>query len=721
MTETTTPGKKLKDLRVSDLKVELDKRGLPTSGIKAFLVDRLQKQLEDDGLDPEVFDFSLVGGDPKEMETEDGTTDEMVEKELENGESIGNIEEAQLDNKVNSSGSKGDEEKQTPNSNATRVAEREINNVDDSRNCMDSSIENTKSDGKMAGCNQDRSSDQKLPGETNTTEDDSINLMIGDDEENLMYDDEQENKNGTCSSPPRPENAPVVNPFTSRDTISMGASRTNNAPSDNSSMLVHIDETESVATQGSNEGINTKDEGQQNGENSEKPNESDKGDGNSSVSSTVEDKIGESKNEEKQSSSGLNLWVSGLASTTRATDLKTAFSKHGKVVGAKVVTNARTPGAKCYGYVSMGCTEDADKCIKELHKTELHGRVILVEKARADSSGPPRQIPKDEKSKKEENSSTNKSEDQDKESSSNRDESGTSIKKEVSDSKSIEGSSESSKKEEEKKKDAPRSSSRGRSNNSESRTDRERREQRRREEERDRERRDREHRRPRSPPRRREHATQDLRGRIMSRDRSPPRRNYDNDARGQILGGSNRDRRDHPNRGANVSPPRRRSPPRERRRTPNSSRELSPRRQDRPDPGRPGILTFSQIREQQQREKDRENERRRRARERQVQIIEEERRRKEEDQSRVEQERLHREREELRREREKLEREKQELMKFERERQRLERERLQREKEDLERLRRQQQQTRLEETRRAPKRPPAVDDRDPYYDDRKRR
>merc|ERR1712223_1849489 len=99
-------------------------------------------------------------------------------------------------------------------------------------------------------------SETKPPGETVAGEEDSINLMIGEDEENLMYDDDQEHKNGNASSPPRPENAPVVNPFTSRDTISMGASRTNNAPSDNSSMLVHMDETESVATQGSAEGIN---------------------------------------------------------------------------------------------------------------------------------------------------------------------------------------------------------------------------------------------------------------------------------------------------------------------------------------------------------------------------------------------------------------------------------------------------------------------------------
>lgn len=36
-------GKKLSDLRVCDLKVELERRGLETTGIKIALFDRLQK------------------------------------------------------------------------------------------------------------------------------------------------------------------------------------------------------------------------------------------------------------------------------------------------------------------------------------------------------------------------------------------------------------------------------------------------------------------------------------------------------------------------------------------------------------------------------------------------------------------------------------------------------------------------------------------------------
>ncbi|XP_025716879.1 scaffold attachment factor B2 isoform X4 [Callorhinus ursinus] len=87
------------------------------------------------------------------------------------------------------------------------------------------------------------------------------------------------------------------------------------------------------------------------------------------------------------SSSGRNLWVSGLSSTTRATDLKNLFNKYGKVVGAKVVTNARSPGARCYGFVTMSTSDEATKCISHLHRTELHGRMISVEKAKNEPAG----------------------------------------------------------------------------------------------------------------------------------------------------------------------------------------------------------------------------------------------------------------------------------------------------------------------------------------------
>lgn len=98
--------------------------------------------------------------------------------------------------------------------------------------------------------------------------------------------------------------------------------------------------------------------------------------------------IPDSQKKSSNSSTSRNLWVSGLASSTRATDLKQVFSKYGKVIGAKVVTNARTPGARCYGYVTMATNEDATRCIHHLHRTELHGRMVSVERAKSDNAVP---------------------------------------------------------------------------------------------------------------------------------------------------------------------------------------------------------------------------------------------------------------------------------------------------------------------------------------------
>ncbi|MGH0189702.1 UNVERIFIED_CONTAM: hypothetical protein FKN15_037681 [Acipenser sinensis] len=99
-----------------------------------------------------------------------------------------------------------------------------------------------------------------------------------------------------------------------------------------------------------------------------------------------DDKDGKGSNS-SSTTCGRNLWVSGLASTTRATDLKNLFSKYGKVVGAKVVTNARSPGARCYGFVTVSSTDEATKCISHLHRTELHGRMISVERAKNEPAG----------------------------------------------------------------------------------------------------------------------------------------------------------------------------------------------------------------------------------------------------------------------------------------------------------------------------------------------
>nr|XP_060484907.1 scaffold attachment factor B1-like [Panthera onca] len=116
-----------------------------------------------------------------------------------------------------------------------------------------------------------------------------------------------------------------------------------------------------------------------------------------------------SKEEKGRSSCGRNFWVSGLSSTTRATDLKNLFSKYGKVVGAKVVTNARSPGARCYGFVTMSTAEEATKCINHLHKTELHGKMISVEKAKNEPTGKKTSEKREGEGKKEKSSTSDRS------------------------------------------------------------------------------------------------------------------------------------------------------------------------------------------------------------------------------------------------------------------------------------------------------------------------
>ena len=52
-----------------------------------------------------------------------------------------------------------------------------------------------------------------------------------------------------------------------------------------------------------------------------------------------------------------------------------------KVVGAKVVTSAKAPGSKCFGFVTMSSVHEAEQAIESLSNTEIaEGQKITVEK-----------------------------------------------------------------------------------------------------------------------------------------------------------------------------------------------------------------------------------------------------------------------------------------------------------------------------------------------------
>ncbi|XP_051919726.1 SAFB-like transcription modulator isoform X2 [Hippocampus zosterae] len=81
-------------------------------------------------------------------------------------------------------------------------------------------------------------------------------------------------------------------------------------------------------------------------------------------------------------SSSHNVWVSGLSFNTKAAALKNLFGKYGKVLSAKVLTNARSPGSKCYGLVTMSSNTEVTRCIAQLDCSELDGQEIYVECAK---------------------------------------------------------------------------------------------------------------------------------------------------------------------------------------------------------------------------------------------------------------------------------------------------------------------------------------------------
>lgn len=76
------------------------------------------------------------------------------------------------------------------------------------------------------------------------------------------------------------------------------------------------------------------------------------------------------------------LYIGNLPWSTTEQDLSEWVSRHGKVVGVRIITDRETNRSRGFGFVEVA-PEDAAKVIEALNGTELGGRVTTVNEARA--------------------------------------------------------------------------------------------------------------------------------------------------------------------------------------------------------------------------------------------------------------------------------------------------------------------------------------------------
>jgi RNA recognition motif-containing protein len=79
------------------------------------------------------------------------------------------------------------------------------------------------------------------------------------------------------------------------------------------------------------------------------------------------------------------LFVGSLPWSVSDEELRQTFETHGTVVSAKIITDRDTGRSRGFGFVEMENSDEAQKAMRALNDSELNGRNIVVNEAKARS------------------------------------------------------------------------------------------------------------------------------------------------------------------------------------------------------------------------------------------------------------------------------------------------------------------------------------------------